>query len=368
MTSLLRGIALFLAMFTAASAAIASRTVTDPNLWWLDLRVFPDAVARGFIVIVILALGVAFLAPQRRWLRTAFRVVLAAAALLALVNAAVFYRLLLHGEIASHFPLPFSLFMAAVLTAIAGSRVLAEHRDRRLIVLGFLAAALLFPLLQVVCFGSTDYRRRADLIVVFGARAYANGAASSPLADRVRTGCELYRAGLAPQILFSGGPGDGALDEPQVMSRLAQRLGVPPSAILLDPAGVNTDATAQNTRALLRGQHMRVLAVSHFYHLPRIKLAFQRAGLEVSTVPSHTTARSALLFNVPRECVAFWAYYARWLLPTHSNMSGLETHCTSSRRFASSSSRSSRAISASLARACSASVGRSECSATRGMS
>ncbi|HEX3717598.1 MAG TPA: hypothetical protein VH595_06495 [Verrucomicrobiae bacterium] len=48
------------------------------------------------------------------------------------------------------------------------------------------------------------------------------------------------------------------------------------------------------------------LTILNFYHLPRIKLAYKRAGLEVYTVP----ARQAHLprqipFNMAREVAAF---------------------------------------------------------------
>src|SRR5258706_51852 len=170
-------------------------------------------------------------------------------------------------------------------------------------------AAIPSPLAQISLSGAPDYRRKADLIVVFGARAYANGRPSDALADRVRTGAALYRAGFAPRLVFSGGPGEGALDEPAVMARYAESLGVPESAILRDPLGINTESTVRNTAAL--GDRQRVLAVSHFYHLPRIKMTFQRYGMNVYTVPSETTVRQGMPFNLVREDVAFWAYYLR---------------------------------------------------------
>src|SRR5206468_3041201 len=111
----------------------------------------------------------------------------------------------------------------------------------------FIGCLLVFPLAQIIFFGHTDYRRRADAIVVFGARAYASGKPSPLLADRVRTACELYHEGYAATLVFSGGPGDGQVDEPHAMQRLAESLGVPESAILLDPDGLNTDATVRNT-------------------------------------------------------------------------------------------------------------------------
>ena len=94
-----------------------------------------------------------------------------------------------------------------------------------------------FPLLQMCCFGKTDYRRKADVAVVLGARVYADGRLSDALADRVRTACELYRGGWVRKLLFSGGPGDGSVHETEAMKRMAVGLGVSPKDILLDGSG-----------------------------------------------------------------------------------------------------------------------------------
>ena len=52
--------------------------------------------------------------------------------------------------------------------------------------------------------------------------------------------------------------------------------------------------------------------MSNFYHLPRLKLAYQRAGLEAYTVPAW---KGAWITETPylmaREVPAFWLYYLR---------------------------------------------------------
>ena len=163
------------------------------------------------------------------------------------------------------------------------------------------------------CFGKTDYRRQADAAVVLGARVYADGRPSDALADRVRTACELYHAGLVRKLVFSGGPGDGGVHETEAMRRMAVRLGVLPADITLDEKGFNTQATVANTESLLAGlDARRVLVVSHFYHLPRIKLAYQRKGLEVYTVPARETyLLRQMPYNMAREVAALWVYYLR---------------------------------------------------------
>ena len=302
MTGFLRGAALFLALFALASLFVPSH---DPNLWWIDLRWLPYA---SVLIVITAAALMAF--AFGRALRVA-AIPPAITALLALVNTIVFYRLLFTGEIRSSFPVPFSLLVASLLIAVAMGHVRRDARGRAWqLAAGFVVTLFAFPILQVIAFGSTDYRRPADVAVVFGARAYANGEPSSALADRVRTACELYHAGLVHTLVFSGGPGDGPIDEPHAMLRLAASLGVPPAAIQLDPQGLNTDLTVRNTSTLCTPTR-RILAVSHFYHLPRIKLAYARAGCDVLTVPSHLTHPTQLLYNVPREALAFWVYYWR---------------------------------------------------------
>lgn len=175
------------------------------------------------------------------------------------------------------------------------------------------ALALVFPVAQMVCFGLTDYTRPADVAVVFGARAYASGALSNALEHRVHTACDLYRRGLVRKLVMSGGPGDGPVHETAAMQREAVRLGVPAADILLDPAGVNTRETVRHTIPMFRALGAtRVLAVSHFYHLPRVKMTYQAAGVEVATVPA---VQQRPLRQMPwlmlREIGGLWIYYLR---------------------------------------------------------
>jgi vancomycin permeability regulator SanA len=242
---------------------------------------------------------------------------LTAALLLAVVlfNAGEYYWLLRRGDFASKFPLPFSLLLAAgLLTVIAalGKPPGALGRWGLAKLLASLAVlAVLFPLVQILCFGKTDYRRQADAAIVFGARAYADGTCSEALTNRVATAVKLYHDGSVGRLIMSGGPGDGAVTEPQAMRDLAVRLGVPAERIVLDESGLNTRASVQNVHRLLdRMQAHRLLAVSHFYHLPRVKMAFQRQGLTVYTVPAEEPRMlSALPVLIAREVGAIWAYY-----------------------------------------------------------
>jgi len=224
-----------------------------------------------------------------------FRPVIAAAIAVALWNALDYAVLVEAGAIRG---LPFCF---SAIIALGMMPALRQRRVARPAAVGCAAGGLL--LAHLFTFGCTDYRRPADGIVVFGARVYADGTPSEALADRVRTGIDLYQQGYAGKLIFSGG---GA--EPQAMKRMALAAGVPEEAIVLDDRGLNTAATVRN----LRGRFARVLAVSHYYHNARIKLTGRRFGVECATVPAKMTRRLAAEPRyIARECAAFAAYYLR---------------------------------------------------------
>jgi len=152
-------------------------------------------------------------------------------------------------------------------------------------------------------------------VVVLGARVFENGALSTSLADRMATGVELYQAGLVDTMVLSGARGASGIDEPAAMRDYAVGRGVPADAIVLDHKGVDTDATVRETVALTARTGRRLLVVSQGYHLPRVKLAYRAAGLDVRTVPATTSLPIPKTpYFIVREIPAFWTYMVRaWM-------------------------------------------------------
>lgn len=314
-----RGLALLVGTFTLLNVIGEIRHPGfDANLWWIDLR-FANRTANLLLMMATGAGLVSFAvrpqwAPCRGWLLSGLLGLLIT---VAAMNAWTFHWLVSTGVVHSKAILPLSVVvlfvLGLILCAVQCRRWFAAPRllDRASFAASIVFAAVLFPLAQMYCFGLTDYRRQADVIVVFGCHVRADGVPSMPLSDRVSMGVELYQSGLAPRLVFSGGPGDGAIHETEAMRELALERGVPDSAIELDRDGLNTQATVRNlvARADDSGQP-RVLAVSNFYHLPRIKLCFRRAGWEVWTVPAVDSRR--LYYQerfMLREVAALWWYY-----------------------------------------------------------
>lgn len=344
--AVVRGLALFIGAFVVAGLAGSLRHERSrESLWLFDAGRVPGPDLVGPILLalaglVLVAHGLRQATAGRR--RTATAGVFAALALVASLNAIIFYRVWAAGEIDPRVPLPLSLLLAVVMAgcawSVAGgatarrpaarrttSPASAPHRSAprvarlrtaAVILLTLAACLFLFPLAQIVFFGTTDYRRPADVAVVFGAQVHPGGAPSQTLGWRVDTACELYEQGLVDHLVMSGAVGDSSYDEAQVMRDRAIENGVPGSAIVVDSQGVNTEATVANTVRLFAEQaDVRVLAVSNAYHLPRIKLAYRRQGLEVSTVPAEETRRIKETPNLwLREVPAFWVYYLRGLV------------------------------------------------------
>jgi uncharacterized SAM-binding protein YcdF (DUF218 family) len=89
----------------------------------------------------------------------------------------------------------------------------------------------------------------------------------------------LWQQGLAPLLLFSGASLDpDSVSSGELMKREALRMGVPASAILVEPLSATTEENAKRTAALMteRGLHTAILVTSP-YHQRRASLLFSRA-------------------------------------------------------------------------------------------
>lgn len=288
----------------------------DASGWWVELRTLPHGLTSAtLLVTAALLLGFALKPAMARPRQRATLLLVMCLMGVNVADALHFFDALSNGRITAPRPLPISLLSLGALSLIYFRVWANDFRPNRhgrwQAALVLASLALTCPIAQMVLFGKTDYRRPADAVVVFGARVYSNGRPSLALADRVRTASRLVTSGQAKWLVVSGGPGDRGTHETLAMQRLAVSMGVPRSRILVDRQGLTTHDTVQNSVPLLKKiGAVRVLAVSHFYHLPRIKLAYQRAGLDVYTVPARETRHLRRMpWFMAREVAALWLYY-----------------------------------------------------------
>ena len=177
----------------------------------------------------------------------------------------------------------------------------------------FLALALLIflSLLTLIDqFGYTDRAQNADVIVLLGSMVYPGGQVGPALERRAQHAAALYRRGLAPYIICSGGVGINPPAEAVVACRRVAELGVPQSAFILEDQSHNTEENAAYTARIMRvrGWQSAILDTDDF-HLYRATLMFQRAGVTVYPSPAQATAGPTnpieRVFREMREVIAF---------------------------------------------------------------
>lgn len=131
-----------------------------------------------------------------------------------------------------------------------------------------------------------DEARPADIIVVLGAAEY-RGKPSPVFRARLDHGLELYRKGLAPRILTTGGAGgDPVFTEGEVGRAYLVSHNVPSEAILVEPEGASTAESATAVAEIMRRTELRsCIVVSDGYHIYRVKKMLEGLGLTVYGSP-----------------------------------------------------------------------------------
>jgi len=167
---------------------------------------------------------------------------------------------------------------------------------RRRVVLIVAAVAALLALYVVITFGQVWYAshqddaRRAQAIVVLGAAQF-NGKPSKVLAARLDHAADLYKRGLAPLIVVTGGkqPGDAFTEAEASANYLAQH-GVPGGAIERETTSSNSyDELAATARFLHERNINDVVLVSDPFHAYRINAIAHDVGLDAHVSPTPTS-------------------------------------------------------------------------------
>lgn len=107
-------------------------------------------------------------------------------------------------------------------------------------------------------------------------------------ADRLWHAARLHRAAKAPLLVLSGGTvHQGEEPEAQAMRQFLVELGVPRSAMLLEPGSVTTAQNAAFSARLLRQRNIdEVLLVTSALHMRRARGLFEREGIRVIPAPT----------------------------------------------------------------------------------
>jgi uncharacterized SAM-binding protein YcdF (DUF218 family) len=145
---------------------------------------------------------------------------------------------------------------------------------------------LAFTCLEIVREASLQELQAADAIVVFGAAEYS-GRPSPVYRARLDHAFELFKHGVAPVVITTGGSGadpsysEGGVGRDYLMSR-----GIPESSLIAETQGADTAQSAKRVGVILRANHMRsCVAVSDAYHVFRIRQLLQHEAVQVRVAP-----------------------------------------------------------------------------------
>ena len=146
----------------------------------------------------------------------------------------------------------------------------------------------------VIAWGSRDRAKTSDAIVVLGAAQYW-GRPSPVLRARLDHAVGLWRRGMAPRLVLTGGVGVGdTTSEAAVSRKYVVGEGIPESAILLETTGRTTRESLRSVAEMLRARDQRsVILVSDPFHMLRLDILARRFGLVPYTSPTRTSPISA---------------------------------------------------------------------------
>jgi uncharacterized SAM-binding protein YcdF (DUF218 family) len=138
---------------------------------------------------------------------------------------------------------------------------------------------------------TVDEAQSADIILVLGAAEY-RGKPSPVLRARLDHALSLYKSGLAPRILTTGGAGgdpvytEGAVGRSYLVSQ-----GVPSEAIVVEPEGETTVYSTAAAAEIMRRMGLKsCIVVSDGYHIFRVKKMLEFRGLTVYGSPRSLSA------------------------------------------------------------------------------
>jgi uncharacterized SAM-binding protein YcdF (DUF218 family) len=196
----------------------------------------------------------------------------------------------------------------------APNRRFTGHKWLRLLALA--VAVVLFYVasvcLHIVQEASQQETHSADAIVVFGAAEYA-GRPSPVYRARLDHAFDLFKRGIAPVVIATGGAGDDLhFTEGGVGHDYLMRRGIAEPNLIAETQGSDTAESAERVGVIMRANHMRsCIAVSDEYHVFRIRKLLERQGVKVYVAPRPDSRPRSVWqrgLAVLREAVSYMAW------------------------------------------------------------
>jgi uncharacterized SAM-binding protein YcdF (DUF218 family) len=189
-----------------------------------------------------------------------------------------------------------------------------RKRIKRILLFTTLPIMLVFTLAAtlIVADGLTDEIHAADVAIVPGNTVERDGRPSARLRARLDQTIALYRQGLFPDVIVSGGVGSEGFDEAEVMKRYLVENGMPEGRIHVDGGGATTFLTAKNAARIMRENRWQsAMVVTQYFHVPRMRLALKRSGITQVFSAHARYFELRDVYSIAREVVGYGAYFLR---------------------------------------------------------
>jgi uncharacterized SAM-binding protein YcdF (DUF218 family) len=196
-----------------------------------------------------------------------------------------------------------------------------------------------------------------DTIIVLGTPSMMDGTASPEQRERTLEGIREFRAGIAPHLIFTGGPAHNQFVEAHTMATLALAQGVPPEDIFEEGQAQNTVQNIYYSQRIMAAHGWTSAeVVSSPSHLPRTALILKHFSMQWSTHPApwppeYTLWQRAAHYSVEAEyCLRLeiFGFPTTRFLPSHTQSPQRQPETTRNGRLPLLSS-ASTAVSSGLA-------------------
>jgi uncharacterized SAM-binding protein YcdF (DUF218 family) len=162
-----------------------------------------------------------------------------------------------------------------------------------------------------------DFATHADVIIVLGCNTLSHNGTpiSSCIGARSSHAADLYKEGLAPTIIATGGPtaGPDRPTESQVLQSVLESDGVPPSAIVQENRALDTIQNMAYSKQIMleHGWHSAILVTEPF-HIKRATLIAHDDGMTVYPSPALNSDNWDNLavkgYNLGRDALSLMLY------------------------------------------------------------
>jgi len=207
----------------------------------------------------------------------------------------------------------------------------AEHRNQphrtprswkpRLILAGIAVAVVLLAwavIARSLAPAANTSLNRFDAIIVLGSPADGDGNPTPEQLARVTEGVHEYQRGAAPHLILTGGATKYGFVEARVMAHTAQALGIPASAIFIEPEAKDTIHNACYSARIMRAHGWQSAEViSTDWHLPRAGIIFNALPIQwrahaAPALAPESPAYLDYLASVEVLKTARYLVWARW--------------------------------------------------------